>query len=178
VSLTSTPHLVAAVVCVVAAAVMLGRARGREVRAAHTVMLGCMVALALFMGSLIVVLGSAVLLALTAALVVVRSRDQAAHRCAVDLAACSGLVLLMAAPLLMAGHAEAPAPDSHGVHAGVHSMIPGRADHTVLLVALSASLVVAWASARALWARGSLAQRVDVTGWLMMATMGVMVATP
>jgi hypothetical protein len=89
--------MLASLVCVVAAMVMLGAARGPASRAAHAVMLGVMVVLALGMQGLFVSICCAVALVATAGVLLRRRPDAEARLCALDVAACAALVALMGA---------------------------------------------------------------------------------
>jgi len=113
-------------------------------------------------------------LALTA-VVLARSRDRSARVCALDVAACSGLVLLMAVPVLLGalGHGESPASGEAGLHARVHAVVSGEADHQVLLALVAAARVTTWTMARR---RHSLATAPRAAAWVMMAATGLMAA--
>ncbi len=173
----TSPHVVASLVCVAAAAVMLAGARGRSVRSAHLVVLAVMVVLVVAMHSVPVVLGSAAVLSVTAVLLLGRSGEEAQH-CALDTAVSGGLVMLMGLPLVLAatGHGV-PAPGEHGMHAHVHALIPGQADHQVLLALLALGLVAGWVlgTRRLPTARRDLP--VGFARWAMVLAMGAMVVT-
>ncbi|MET1059725.1 MAG: hypothetical protein ABWX84_09015 [Nocardioides sp.] len=173
-------HLLASLVCVVAAVVMLrADAAGRN-RVAHLVVLTTMVVLAVVSHSVGVAFACALVLAATAAVVRRRAGERASRACAVDVAACSGLVLLMAAShLLMAGgHGADPATSDHGLHHDVHALIPGTADHALGLLVPAGVLITAWVLAR----RDATATRpgrgVTAATWAMMLGMAAMVALP
>jgi hypothetical protein len=175
-------HLAAALACTAAAVVMVSGARSPVVRRAHVLVVLVMGVLVLAMHSLAVTLACAAALVVTAVVLLLRGRrDREAQACAVDLAVCGGLTMLMGVPLLLAaaGHAAAPAPHEHGLHAELHAAIPGGADHQVLLVALALALVAGWA-----WIRGhqpperqARRRGSSAAPWTMMLAMLAMVAT-
>jgi hypothetical protein len=179
-SLTALLHLLASATCVVAALVMLRADGERRNRGAHLLVLASMVVLALLGHSVAVALGCAVVLAGAALVAHRRGRDRDSRACALDVATCSGLVLLMAAShLLMAsGHGADPATGDHGLHHEVHALVPGTADHALGLVVPAAALLAAWVIAR----RAAVPSRRGRTGtaapWAMMLGMVAMIALP
>ena len=178
--LMSTLHLLASVTCVAAAVVMLRSEDGRRNRGAHLLVLAAMVVLTLVGHSLVVSFACAAVLAGTAAVVHRRARDRSGRMCALDVAACSGLVLLMAAShLLMAsGHGADPATGHHGLHHEVHALIPGTADHALGLLLPAAALIGAWVIARRDVTPPRRGRTGSVAPWAMMLGMAAMVALP
>ena len=134
----TTMHLLATAACVVAAALMFVRARGTLPRAAHGVVLGGMVLLAVTEHQAVVVVGVVGVLVATAAAIAPRTDA------AIDVAACAGLALLVHGPAALLGHAAAPGPNEHGLHARAHAVIPGGADHQIGLALLAAGLATVW----------------------------------
>ena len=168
-------HLVAGTACLVAALVMLRGARTRATRAGHAVVVATMAVLLVAGHSVPLAIGCALALAATAvALSCARSREDRAG--SLDVAACSGLVMLMVIPLLLAasGHG-APAPGEHGVHAGVHAAIPGHEDHQVILAVLTLLLVGAWAASRRRLPPDGSTLTARVAPWAMAVGMGAMI---
>ena len=178
--LTQSLHLLASLVCVAAAVVMLRTDGGRRHWAAHLVVLTTMVVLTLVGHSVGVSFACALVLAGTAAVVHRRGRERATRASAVDVAACSGLVLLMAAShLLMAsGHGADPVTSDHGLHHDVHAMIPGTADHALGLLVPAGVLIAAWALARRDATLTRPGRGVTAAMWAMMLGMAAMVALP
>ena len=172
-------HAVAAVVCVLAAVAMVGTSRSRRVRAGHVVTTVAMVALSLWMHSIAVTVMAAVALTLTATALVLAERSEESRACALDLAACAGLVVLMAVPALLAasGHSAMPAAGEDGLHARVHAMVPGSADHAVGLFLTAAALVAVWAVARRRHPDPRSGSTSSAAAWLMMLAMAAMVAS-
>ena len=177
--LTTSLHLLASVVCVLAAVVTVRSDEGRRNRAAHLLVLAAMVVLTLGGHSIAVAFGCALVLAGIAIVVHRRGGDGASRACALDVATCSGLVLLMAAShLLMAsGHGVDPATADHGLHHEVHALIPGTADHALGLLLPAAALIAAWVIARrdVTPLRGRAG---SVAPWAMVLGMAAMVALP
>ena len=168
----TTMHQLATLGCVVAAVLMLVRARGTLPRAAHGVVLAGMVVLAVTEHQAVVVLGVVAVLVATAALIAPRTDA------ALDVAACAGLALLVHGPAALLGHTAAPGPDEHGLHAQVHAAIPGGVDHQVGLALLAAGLTVAWCLAAR--PRRSLEREVSpapAARWLMGLAMAAMAAS-
>lgn len=178
--LTFSLQLLASLVCVVAAVVMLRADAGRRNRVAHLVLLATMAVLTLVGHNVGVAVACALVLAGTAAVVQRRGRERATRTCALDVAACSGLVLLMGAShLLMAsGHRADPPTSDHGMHHAAHALMPGTADHALGLLVLAVALIAAWSIAR----RGATTprrRRADSAApWAMMLGMAAMVAMP
>ena len=182
--MTGGTHLVAAVVCVVSAAVMLVTVQQRHRRAAHAVVLATMVS-AVAMDSTAALLGcTAVLLA--TALVLVRRRARygsGSSECAAHLAGCAALMALMTVPAFLgtsANHQMAESMDP-AVHHHAHGSTAAAAGVPgAVLALLACGVLVSWWSARRIVgepASGSLRPRVEsAAGWLMMAAMGLMAA--
>ncbi|RYP87727.1 hypothetical protein EKO23_04870 [Nocardioides guangzhouensis] len=168
-------HLLAGLACLVAALVMLSGARSRASRTGHAVVVATMAALVVAGHSVPVALGCAVALAATA-VVLSRTRDSEGRACSLDVAVCSGLVMLMALPLLLAasGHG-APEPGEHGLHAGMHAAIPGHEDHQLVLGAVTLLLVGAWAVSRRRLPSDASAPAARIASWAMAVGMGAMV---
>lgn len=169
-------HLLAGLACLVASLVMLGAARTRAGRAGHAVVAVTMTALVVAGHSVPVAIGCAVALA-TTAVVLSRARDREGRACSLDVAVCSGLVMLMAVPLLLtaSGHGASPAPGEHGLHAEMHSAIPGHGDHQLILAVVALLLVGAWAVSRRRLPPGASTLTARVAPWAMAVGMGAMI---
>jgi hypothetical protein len=170
-------HLIAAAICVVAAAVMLRDARSAVARRAHFVVVAVMAVLVFATHSLALTLACAGVLTATT-VVLLRPHDREAGASAVDVAVCGGLTMLMAVPLLLttAGHAAAPGQHDHGMHAELHAAIPGSVDHQLLLALAAVGLVTTWALARRRLFPTATAHS-SRAAWLMVAGMGLMALT-
>ena len=173
-------HLLASVTCVAAAVVMLRVDDVRRNRGAHLLVLATMVALTLVGHSVGVAFACALLLAGTAVWVHRKGREQATRACALDVATCSGLVLLMAAShLLMAsGHGADPATAGHDFHHEVHALVPGTADHALGLLLPAAALIAAWVIARRATSPSRRRRADTAAPWAMMLGMAAMIALP
>lgn len=111
-----------------------------------------MVALAAGGHNIGVAFATAVALAGTAIVVYQRGRNRDTHACALDVATCSGLILLMAASQLTSTHGSHLAPSEHGLYHDVHAMVPGNADHALgLLIPGSVSRARSGRVHRPLW---------------------------
>lgn len=178
----SLMHAVAAGVCVAAAGGMLLLARGTQLRAAHAVMLAAMVVSAFAMHAPVLLVGCALALILSGALLA-RGGHEGWRACAVDLFGCAGLMGLRAVPALLASgdhgdHGHAPVPDEAGAHAAVHAAIPGDADHQLGLLLVACVVVLTWAMLRRGITAPDRSPRAFLdaaAGWLMMLGMGAMV---
>jgi hypothetical protein len=179
-SLMTSLHLLASLICVAAAVVMLRSDDGRRNRGAHLLVLAAMVVLTMVGHSVVVAFACALALAGTAVVVHRRGGERATRACALDVAACSGLVLLMAAShLLMAsGHGADPATGDHGLHHEVHALIPGTADHALGLLLPAAALIAAWVIARGGVTPSRRGRAGSVAPWAMMLGMAAMIALP
>jgi hypothetical protein len=171
-------HLIAAAICVFAAAVMLRDARSAVARRAHFVVVAVMAVLVFATHSLALTLACAGVLTATTVVLLRRPHDREAGASAVDVAACGGLTMLMAVPLLLttAGHAAAPGQHDHGMHAELHAAIPGSVDHQLLLALAAVGLVTTWALARRRLFPTATAHS-SRAAWLMVAGMGLMALT-
>ena len=97
-----------------------------------------MVLLAVTEHQAVVVVGVVGVLVATAAAIAPRTDA------AIDVAACAGLALLVHGPAALLGHAAAPGPNEHGLHARAHAVIPGGADHQIGLALLAGGLATVW----------------------------------
>ena len=169
-------HLLAGVACLVASLVMLGAARTAVSRVGHAVVAVTMTVLVVAGHSVPVAIGCAVVLAATA-VALSRARDREGRACSLDVAVCSGLLMLMAVPLLLnaSGHGAAPAPGEHGVHAEVHAAIPGHDDHRLVLAVVTVLLVGAWVVSRRRLPDNGSTLTARVAPWAMAVGMGAMI---
>ncbi len=161
--------MVASLVCVVAAAVMLGAARGRASRAAHAVVLGVMVVLALGMQAMFLAFACAAVLVATAAVLLHRRPDAEARQCALDVAACAALVALMGASSTT-GRAG-PTPGRTEM-ASMHASGPSDPFLSALLVGATVVVLGGWAVKQRRDRRTGRAG--GIAAWPMMLGMAVM----
>lgn len=160
----SAAMVAAQLVCVAAAAVMLVQSRTRRVRLAHLVMLVVMAALLVAHG-VVAALASAVALAVAGAVLLVGRRRGDAS-CALDLAACAGLVALMGLSTL--GRA--------GAHHAHHLAVSGGAasGQRWLVVALAGLVVLTWAALRTRLPDHPRGWPTSAPAWTMVAAMSAM----
>jgi len=170
-------HLYAGLACLVAALVMLSGAHSRATRAGHAVVVGAMGVLLVAGDSVSVAVGCAAVLAVTA-VALSRTSHREGRTCSLDVAVCSGLVMLMALPLLLtaSGHG-APPPGEHGLHAEMHTAIPGHEDHQLILAVVALLLVGAWAVSRRRMPSEASTLTARLAPWAMAVGMGAMMVT-